>query len=81
MDFVFPAPFVCTGTCNAYSFLEGFPSSEMQTVKRWEQNVCISVLIATAKQEDFRVASGDAFAGHSVWEKVSGFSKDDCDEI
>lgn len=43
-----------------YSFLEGFPSSEMQTVKR---------LGHPAKQEDFGVAFGDAFAGHSVWEE------------
>ena len=50
---------VHTGTCNIlYSFIEGFPSSEMQTVKR---------LGHPAKQEDFGVAFGDAFAGHSVW--------------
>ena len=51
----------------------------MQTLKRLGAESCaLSVLITPAKQEDFGVAFGDAFAGHS---EVGGFSIDDCDEI
>lgn len=54
---------------NTYSFIERFPSSDMQTVKQLGQNHLYKCSDEPAKQEDFRVASGDAFAGHSVWEE------------
>lgn len=71
--FLLPAPLVCAYRNLQHilhSFIEGFPSSEMQTVKRFGSESCASsVLITPAKQEDFGAAFGDAFAGHSVWEE------------